>query len=125
MSAWSGGEGVLELDSYECTDQRTSSEWSFGDVAVPIKTRPIIATGKWWYQVTVQCYVPALSQPGWVTLDKFLHPSGSWISSSVKGEVGLRVCRGPSSSATPIRHLIMILHSFFQVTLDLEFSNAP
>lgn len=74
---------------------------------------------------TGRCCVPALSQAGWMTLDKFLYLSGSWIPSSVKGEVDLRVYRGPSSSAIPTRHLATILHSFSQSTLGREFSNAP
>lgn len=61
-------------------------------------------------------YVPALSRTGWVTLDKFLHLSG---------EVNLRVYRGPSSSATPIRNLITIFYSFFQVTWGWSLQMLP
>lgn len=60
------------------------------------------------HQGSAWCYVPAISQPGPVTLDEFLDLSASWISSSVRGEVALRVCRGPCGLAIPI---IAILHS--------------
>ena len=92
MNAQLGGSDLIL--THECT-------WSHGgDVMVPIKARLALPLPQGNGSPTsprfsmVLCYVPAISQPGPVTLDEFLDLSASWISSSVRGEVALRVCRG-------------------------------
>lgn len=99
------------------------------------QTNPSVVRRKWPSQVTVAwCCVLVLSQPDWVTLDKFLHLSGSWISSLWKekwtwGSAGtLLVLHRPtyqaSFSSSPSSHVIMTLCSVSQSTLGLEFLNA-
>jgi hypothetical protein len=63
-------------------------------------------TVKWPFQPQqhMQCCVQALSQTGWITLDKSLHLSGSRISPSVKREVDWRIWRDPCGSGIPVSH---------------------
>lgn len=82
-------------------DQRAPSLWSLGgNVVIPTETRPTLVSG---HRDTVGCCVPALSEPGRLTLDKFLHLSGSWIFSLWK-ESGLQGLQEPFWF--PISHAI-------------------
>lgn len=77
MSAWRWGEGALDLIlTNECMGQRTSSQWSLGDVVVPIKARPILPLpqgnggNKSWWNAMSQLF---LNLAGWPWTSSFTH----------------------------------------------------
>lgn len=121
-----GAKGLDLILTKECMDPRTSSR-SLGDVVIPNKARPALSMPqgnggtKSWCNAMSQLFSTWLGDPEQV-------PSLLWV-------LNLFICKrrgGPEGLQGPfqisddlIRHLIMILHSFFQVTLGLEFSNTP